>query len=151
MKSAWWIVAIVVPAFAQEVAVLTPSRIVTPKPVVKPEAARRVAADPLRISQLLLSTLPAERLRGFSLLGVKLERDTGAPEVSYRTVNLDADSEPESILVVSDGRVSNAHVFDRQSGAWWIVGEFGYSCTGTKRKPSASSHCSLWLRMEWTS
>ncbi len=76
---------------------------------------------------MLLSAFPADRLRGYGLLGIQLDRDIGAPEVSYRSVNLDADPEPESILVTSDGRASNAYVFDRQPGAWWIVGEFGYS------------------------
>jgi len=101
--------------------------VVTPKPVVKPEPARCVSADPLRICQLLLSTSTPDRLRGHGLLGKQLDRDMGSPEVLYRSVNLDADDESESILVISDGRTSAAYVFDRQSGAWWIVGEFGYS------------------------
>ncbi|MCC6539661.1 MAG: hypothetical protein IT162_19080 [Bryobacterales bacterium] len=123
------LVAAVIPAFAQEVGVpISPSRLTKPQPIAKPEPVRRVAAAPLRICQLLLSTSPAERLRGYGLLGVQLDHDMGAPDVSYRSVNLDADPDPESILVVSDGRTSSAYIFDAQSGGGWsIVGEFDYS------------------------
>jgi hypothetical protein len=98
-------------------------------PASKPEPRKRIADDPRRIFQRLISKTAADRQSAAKQLGWDSAEFSQPDDARLFLTNLDSDEEQEVIIVYSfsgspPGTV--ALVFDRQKDGWMQVGSFGY-------------------------
>ena len=97
-------------------------------PIEQPEPAKRVADEPGRIFQKLMSGSEEERKEAKRALRWDGAQFPKPFDGRLLLVNLDSDEEQEVILILSASFLGTvALVFDHREDGWWQVGSFGYS------------------------
>lgn len=97
-------------------------------PVSKPEPQKRIADDPRRIFQRIISRSAADRQAAAKQLAWDSAEFVELDDARLLLTNLDSDEDQEIIFILSGSPVGTvALVLDQQKDGWKQVGKFDYS------------------------